>query len=84
MGTLISELACELTILLPVCAVQMVLTVLELYYTAAAVTVCVCVCVRLSLLASDSLETIEVIIKLGTVTASRHENASRDNYIDLE
>ena len=37
-------------------------------------------------LVSDSLETIEVliIVKLGTVTACRHDNASRVLDIDLD
>ena len=51
----------------------------------ACVHVCVCACVRACVsLASDSSETVEVVIvKLGTVGAS-DMSASRVNYIDLD
>ena len=54
--------------------------------TRVCLSVCVSVCI---FLASDSLETsnLVILVKLGMVTASEsviHDNASRDNYIDLD
>ena len=45
----------------------------------ACVHACVCVCVCVSL-ASDSAETVEIFMKLGTVAG----NASHFNYVDLD